>query len=114
VLLATSTDEPPRPDESPWPKLAEGLRARGYGFLQDEVTFVELRSQRGALHFGAQATSEKMASKLVRAIEQHASALSPKLTCLDALAKIPSRYSPPPDARIIPLNLSTGELIPLD
>jgi hypothetical protein len=83
--------------------------------LQDELTFVELRSQRGALHFGAQATSEKMASKLVRAIEQHASALSPQ-------AHVPRRarqdpeplLATPPTPRSSPLNLSTGKLIPLD
>ena len=34
--------------------------------------------------------------------------------CLDALSRITDRYAPPPGIRVVPINLATGELVPLD
>jgi hypothetical protein len=106
VLLAT----PPKAGQS-YALTREGLR--GNGALQDVVTFVEFVRE-GRAYFGAQAKTEADARALMAAVEKGVKGMKPQLACLDALSHIPDRYAPPPGARVVPINLATGELVPLD
>lgn len=106
VLFATS---PPLM----WDKIPEAVRLTRLGDLQDDLTFVEFMRQ-GTYYYGAQAKTEESAKKLIDAAKAQHVHLRPALQCLDATGRIPDRYAPPAGARIVVLNLTTGERLNLN